>query len=78
MERWKGFWNWVISVGAYPRGSVVKNPPANEGDVVRSLSWEDPCRRKWQAFLVFLPGKSHGQRSLVDYGPWGCKELDTT
>ena len=28
--------------------------------------------------LVFLPGKSHGQRSLVDYGLWGHKELDTT
>ena len=27
---------------------------------------------------VFLPGKSHGQRSLVDYSPWGCKESDTT
>ena len=27
---------------------------------------------------VFLPGKSHGQRSLVGYSPWGCKELDTT
>ena len=25
-----------------------------------------------------LPGKSHGQRSLVDYSPWGHKELDTT
>ena len=27
---------------------------------------------------VFLPGESHGQRSLVCYSPWGCKELDTT
>ena len=27
---------------------------------------------------VFLPGKSHGQRSLVGYNSWGCKELDTT
>ena len=27
---------------------------------------------------VFLPGEFHGQRSLVDYSPWGCKELDTT
>ena len=27
---------------------------------------------------VFLPGESHGRRSLVGYGPWGCKELDTT
>ena len=34
-------------------------------------------RRKWQPTPVFLPGKSHGQRSLVGYSPWGCKELDT-
>ena len=27
---------------------------------------------------VFLPGESHGRRSLVDYSPQGCKELDTT
>ena len=27
---------------------------------------------------VFLPGESHGQRSLVGYSPWGCKELDMT
>ena len=27
---------------------------------------------------VLLPGKSHGRRSLVGCGPWGCKELDMT
>ena len=27
---------------------------------------------------VFLPGKFHGQRELVGYGPWGCNELDMT
>ena len=37
------------------------------------------CRRRtWQPTPVFLPGKSHGQRSLAGYCPWGCKELDTT
>ena len=35
-------------------------------------------RRKWQTVQVFLPGESRGQRSLVGYSPWGCKELDTT
>jgi len=33
---------------------------------------------KWQPTLVFLSGKSHGQRSLVGYSPWSCKELDMT
>ena len=38
-----------------------------------------PWRRKWHAIPpipVFLPGKFHGQRSLVGCSPWGCKELD--
>ena len=39
--------------------------------------WKIPWRRKWQPTSVFLPGKSHGQRSLADYSPWGRKELDT-
>ena len=36
-----------------------------------------PWRRKWQPTPVFLPGESHGQRSLVGYNQWGCKESDT-
>ena len=35
-------------------------------------------RRKWQSTPVLFPGKSHGQRSLVGYSPWGRKESDTT
>ena len=35
-------------------------------------------RRKWQPIPVFLPGKSHGQASLVGYSPWGCKQSDVT
>ena len=35
-------------------------------------------RRKWQSTPVLLPGKSHGQRSLVGYSPLGCKESDMT
>ena len=41
---------------------------------VRKIPW----RRAWQSTPVFLLGESHGQRSLVGYSPWGCKELDTT
>ena len=37
-----------------------------------------PRRMKWQITPVFLPEKSHGQRSLVGYSPWGRKESDTT
>ena len=41
---------------------------------VRKIPW----RRKWQPSPIFLPGKSHGQRSLAGFSPWGCKESDTT
>ena len=34
--------------------------------------------RKRQSTSVFLPGESHGQRHLLGYSPWGCKELNTT
>ena len=37
-----------------------------------------PWRKKWQPTPVFLPRKSHGQRNLVGYSPWGQKESDTT
>ena len=45
---------------------------------VRSLGWEDPLEEGLAIILVFLPGESHGQRSLVVYSPWGWKESDTT
>ena len=35
-------------------------------------------RRQWQPTPLLLPGKSHGQRRLVGYSPWGRKESDTT
>ena len=35
-------------------------------------------KRKWQTTPVFLPGESHGQRSLEGYSPWGLKKSDTT
>ena len=37
-----------------------------------------PWKKKQQSTTVFLPAESHGQRSLVDYSPWGLRELDTT
>ena len=34
-----------------------------------------PWRKKWQPTPVFLPGESHGQRSLVGYSPWGHRDM---
>ena len=45
---------------------------------VWSLGREDPLEEVWQPTRVLLPGESPGQRSLVGYGAWGCKESDTT
>ena len=42
--------------------------------VVVHLCW----RRQWQPTPVLLPGKSHGQRSLVGFSPWGREESDMT
>ena len=61
---------------------AVKNPPASAGDVRDTSSIPGsgrfPWRRAWQPTPVFLPGESHGQRSLVGCSPWGPKESDTT
>ena len=63
----------------FPGGSEVKNLPANAGDSgLIHGSGRFPWKRKWQPTPVFLPGKSHGQRSLVGYSPWSCKESYTT
>ena len=37
-----------------------------------------PWRRKWQPTPAFLPGESHGQKNMVGYSPWGCKDSNTT
>ena len=44
----------------------------------QSLDWEDPLEEEMALTPIFLPGKSHRQRSLAGYSPWGHKELDTT
>ena len=59
---------WVSQVAL-----MVKNPPANAGDVrdIGSIPGcgKIPWSRKWQPTPVFLPGQFHGQRSLVGYSP---------
>ena len=57
---------------------MVKNPPAMWETWVWSLSGKIPWRRTWWPTPVFLPGESHGQRSLAGYSPWCFKELDMT
>ena len=65
--------------GASQVALVVKNPPANAGDV-RDLPWvkKIPWKRAWKPTQVLLPGEFHGHRRLVGYSPWDCKESDMT
>ena len=66
---------------SFPNSRVVKNPPANEEmqeTQVRSLGQDDSQRRKRQPTPISLSVESHGQRSLLGYSLWGCKESDMT
>ena len=55
---------------------MIKSPPTMQ---IRSGfdPWirEIPWRREWQPTPVFSTGKSHGQRSLVGYSPWGSQKV---
>ena len=62
----------------FPGGTVVKNPPANVGGTGDTGAGKILWNRTWQPTPVFLPGKPHGQRSLMGYSPWDCKESDMT
>ena len=56
---------------------MVKNPPVSAGDMGLNPGLRRfPCRREWQLTPAFLPRKSHGQKILVGYSPWGHKESD--
>ena len=61
---------------------MVKNLPVNARRCRRCGfdPWvgKIPWRRPWQPIPVFVPGESHGQKSLVDYSPLGLKELNMT
>ena len=75
----------VYDQGQFLGGSDGKQSTCNAGDLgLIPVSGRSPgggnghpfWRRKWQSTPVLLPRKSHGQRSLVGYSPWGRKELE--
>ena len=55
---------------------MVKNLPAMQETWVRFLGWEDPLEEAMTTHSTFLPGESHGQRSLADCSPSSPKETD--
>ena len=78
-----------LVTNGFPGGTVVKNPTTTARDLrekkkkkrpkrhrfkVRKISWS----RKWHSTPALLPGKSHGQRSLLGYSPRGHNVSDMT
>ena len=76
---------WEPSLG-FPGGSDSKESAYNAGDTDSIPDWEDYLKKRMATHFnilrefhsSILAGKSHGQRSLAGYRPWGCKESDMT
>ena len=67
-----------MQIYACPVAQTIKNLHAMQETQVQSLGGKNPWRRKWQSTPIFLFEKSHGQRSLAGYSPWGSQELYMT
>ena len=67
--------NW-LGYPYFPGSSDGKASACNAGDL-GSTPGSGRSPRKWQPTPVLLPGKFHGQRSLLGYSPWDHKESDT-
>ena len=57
---------------------MVKNLPAMQETGFSPWVGRIPWRRTWQLTPLFLPGESHGQKSLGGYSPWGGEESGMT
>ena len=76
----------ITNMGPLPLGfpgGLSGNEPASQCRIHKRLGFNPwvgkiPWRRAWQPTPVFLPGESHGQRSLEGYSPQGRTELDMT
>ena len=69
----------MVAFEDFPSGPVSKESARSAGDR-GSIPWVGmiPWRRKWQPSSVFLPGESHGQRSLGGLQSMGSQELHMT
>ena len=72
--------DWVTNAGGWVAKNLlaVKETPAMQEMWVRSLGWKDPLEKEMATSPIFLSGKSHGQKSLEGYSPWGRKESNST
>ena len=67
---------FLLLPSIFPRIRVFSNELAPH--IWQPKLGRSPGEREWLPTPVFLPGEFHGQRSLVGYSPWGCKESETT
>ena len=70
----KEAWSAAVQILGIFRAIYSKDLKGKFNPWVRKIPW----RKKWQLTPVSLPRKSHGQRSMVGYSPWGRKESETT
>ena len=80
-ESVRGGMQWDGGVSQYkgvPGGSDGKESACNAGDVGLIPGSGRSPESGMATHAIFLPGAFHGQRSLVGYSPWSCKESDTT
>ena len=79
--RWQCWMSWLpltaTSEAEWPSlmAQMVKNLLAMQNTWVLSLGWEDPLEKGIATYSSIQPGEFHEQRSLVDYNPWGHKEV---
>ena len=78
LSNWRGILIQRKKVRDSLVAQMVKNKLAMPETWVQSLGQEDPLEEEMATYSGFSPGKSHGQRSLVDYSPRGHNKLDMT
>ena len=71
----KFVWGFLDGASCQETACQRRRPKGQEFD---PWIWKIPWKRAWQPIAAFLPGESHGLRSLVDYSPQSHKELDKT
>ena len=75
-------WRDLAAAAEEPDGASGKEPTCqcrrHKRCVFNPWVGKIPWRRKWQPTPVYVLGESHGQRSLMGYSPWGCKESNMT
>ena len=68
----------IINIQGFCGGSDGKESAYRAGYLGLIPAGKIPWRWEWLPTPVFLPGESQGQRSLVGYSQWGCKQSNTT